>query len=74
MVRLIWNAIDYSICLSQLCKPFQFFIVELGYFDCIQSRTELNGWLRKQEVKGPPDVMYGKGKTRYWTVVVLFAS
>ncbi|KAH8551333.1 hypothetical protein BGW37DRAFT_493261 [Umbelopsis sp. PMI_123] len=31
---------------------------ELGYFDCIQSRTELNGWLRKQEVKGPPDVMF----------------
>ncbi|KAI9285648.1 hypothetical protein BC943DRAFT_322728 [Umbelopsis sp. AD052] len=31
---------------------------ELGYFDCIQSRTDLNGWLRKQEVKGPPDVMF----------------
>ncbi|CAO3682468.1 unnamed protein product [Umbelopsis ramanniana] len=31
---------------------------ELGYFDCIQARTDLNGWLRKQEVKGPPDVMF----------------
>jgi hypothetical protein len=35
-------------------------LVELGYFDCIQARTDLNGWLRKQEVKGPPDVMFGK--------------
>jgi hypothetical protein len=37
-----------------------YFMVEMGYFDCIQSRTDLNAWLRKQEVKGPPDVMFGK--------------
>lgn len=33
---------------------------DMAYYDCIQARTELNAWIRKQEVKGPPDVMFGK--------------
>ncbi|CAM0139045.1 unnamed protein product [Umbelopsis sp. WA50703] len=31
---------------------------DMAYYDCIQARTELNAWLRKQEVKGPPDCMF----------------
>jgi hypothetical protein len=46
--------------ISQACPDRRQFISEIGYYDCIQSRTDLNAWLRKQEVKGPPDVMFGK--------------
>jgi hypothetical protein len=41
------------------------FCKDMAYYDCIQARTELNAWLRKQEVKGPPDCMFGKCEISY---------